>query len=865
MVIVRRTLCAFFLVVLVATTAGAQPKIQPKMQTKMQSKVKPGAAKITPKPTEPRLSKVEIDFFEKKIRPVLVHNCYKCHSGDPAKAKAHFVLDTHDGLRKGGESGEAVSPRHPEKSLLIEAISYEGLEMPPAGQLPDEVIEDFKKWVEMGAPDPRVGKAANPKNKIDMVEAKRYWAFQRPKASPAPKVHFAKWPISDIDRFVLARLEMEHLKPVPDAEHVTLIRRLTFDLTGLPPTPEEIDVFVKDNSGNAVSKVVDRLLQSAHFGERWGRHWLDVVRYAESTGKERNVPYRYAWRYRDYVIDAFNADKPYDKFIVEQLAGDIIQNKNPAEHDRLLIATGFLAVGPKAAANIFVEQFKVDVIDDQIDVTGRAFLGMTIACARCHDHKFDPIPTTDYYAMAGIFHSTETYDGIKPGRRSASDERLLKLSHNDLHAKASPEESKAQKERQQEIAKIERQVADLHKKLMEANKKPANAKGAKGKQPARPAVANAPKVDQKAVREEIKKLEDRLDELEGQATASGNLAMGARESAAPADFHVLVRGELKDKGQDVPRGALTVLKTNETAHISPRHSGRMELAQWIADKNNPLTARVMVNRVWEHLFGRGLVDTVDNFGALGNEPSHPLLLDALAIQFMEQKWSVKRLIRSLVLSRVYQLSSAHDDDNYEKDPGNKYLWRMSRRRLDAEEIRDAMLLASGQLNLDRPEGSPAMELSNMGVGVGGKGMQEVRRPSTVRSVYLPILRGLVPDMLGAFDVADPDLIVGKRDVTTVPTQALFLMNNPFVLKQSEEMAKRVLKQEGLDENGRIDLAYRLAVGRLPTASERTDAAQYVADYRKSFEGAKQKGNPQMAAWTSFCQALFQCGLFRYLY
>jgi len=352
-------------------TASAQPKVTPKNAPPPGKKsgagqTAPKAPLITPRSTEPRPSKEGIDFFEKKIRPVLVHNCYKCHSGDPAKAKAHFVLDTYDGLRKGGDSGEVVAPRHPEKSLLIEALKYEGYEMPPEGQLPDEVIADFEKWVEMGVPDPRIGKAANSKNKVDIAEAKRYWAFQTPKAAtPVPKVHDSSWPQSDIDRFILARLEHEHLKPARAADPVTLIRRVKFDLVGLPPTPQEIDEFVADKSTDALATVVDRLLASPQFGERWGRHWLDVVRYGESTGKERNVPYRYAWRYRDYVIDAFNTDKPYDKFIVEQLAGDLLIVQNRAEHNKLVIATGFLAIGPKAVNTNNPEQFKVDVIDDQ--------------------------------------------------------------------------------------------------------------------------------------------------------------------------------------------------------------------------------------------------------------------------------------------------------------------------------------------------------------------------------------------------------------------------------------------------------------------------------------------------------------------
>lgn len=835
-----------------------------------QSKAMPGRPKVVPVTAEPRPSKEGIDFFEKKIRPALVHNCYKCHSGDVAKAKGHLVLDTHDGLRKGGDTGEVISPGHLEKSLLIEAIKYEGLEMPPDGQLPDEVIEDFEKWVEMGAPDPRVGKAANPKNKVDIAEAKRYWAFQLPKTSPPPKVHQTDWPRSDIDRFVLARLEKEHLQPVGDADRATLIRRVTFDLIGLPPTPEEIDAFVNDKSNGAFATVVDRLLASPHFGERWGRHWLDVVRYAESTGKERNVPYRYAWRYRDYVFDSFNADKPFDRFIVEQLAGDLLQISDPAERNRLIIATGFLALGPKSLNTNNPEQFKVDEIDDQIDVTGRAFLGMTIACARCHDHKFDPIPQTDYYAIAGIFHSTDTLAGVAAGKRTATERQLLRLKGDDRILKEAKPETNEQAALQEEIGKVEKELDDLHRMQKQAMRKPPQAarpmpgnRRPPPRQPA-PAAKAAPKIDQKKVRDDIKKLEDRLDELEKDPTPLGNYAIGARDAAKPADFHVLVRGELKEKGPDVPRGVLTVLRTSQSMHLAnPKHSGRMFLANWIADKSNPLTARVMVNRIWEHLFGQGLVDTVDNFGALGNEPSHPELLDMLAVGFMDHKWSIKKLIRSIVLSRVYQLSSEHHPSNYEKDPGDKFLWRMPRRRLEAEAIRDAMLACSGKIDLERPLGSQAMGLSNRQLG-GNKGMPEVRKPTNVRSVYLPILRGQVPEVLAVFDMADPNLIVGKRDVTTVPTQALFLLNNPFVLNQAQEMAKRVLGQSGLDQTGRINFAYRLALGRLPTDHERSDLAKYIDDYRKSVVAAGNQGNAQLAAWTSFCQILFQSGEFRYV-
>jgi hypothetical protein len=821
-------------------------------------------AGAAPKPHDPPPSKEGAEYFEKKIRPILVRYCYECHSGDPKKAKSNFVLDTREGLRKGGQSGAVIAPRNPDESLLIEAVQYMGLEMPPKEKLPDELIEELVKWVEMGAPDPRTGKAARSRNKIDLTEARKYWAFQRPKAAPPPKVHDTSWPVTDIDRFVQAQREKEHLQPAADADRVTLIRRVTFDLTGLPPTPEEIDAFVSDSSASAFASVVDRLLASPRFGERWGRHWLDVVRYGESTGKERNIPFRYAWRYRDYVIDSFNADKPYDRFIVEQLAGDLLQTRNAAEHDSLLVATGFLAIGTKGVNTRNPEQFHYDIIDDQIDVTGRAFLGMTVACARCHDHKYDPIPTTDYYAMAGIFHSTDTFAGVKPGGKSATDKALLSLTSASRNAKGSSSDKKdAEKKdkevqaRQEEMSRIEEQLADLRKAQKKAAKNPNPKK--KGK--ANP-VAVAARVDPKQVRDEMKKLQARLDELEAMPSPPANLAMGVREGT-PGNSPVLNRGELKDKGTEVPRGVLTVLKTPQ-GNVNPKHSGRLELAHWIAARENPLTARVMVNRVWGHLFGQAIVPSTDNFGGLGDEPSHPELLDHLALQFVNDKWSVKKLIRSIVLSRVYQMSSDHNSENYSVDPSNKYLWRMERRRLDAEEIRDAMLAASGELDLERPEGSPVMQLPNAQLK-GGRGMGEVRKPTNVRSVYLPIVRGQVPEMLQVFDAADPSLIMGKRDVTTVPTQALFLMNSNFAMKQSETLAKRVLAEKGTGPEAHIERAYRLALGRLPTEREKADVTRYVGEYRKALEDAGSKGNSQLAAWASFCQTLFASGEFRYVY
>ncbi|HWY86700.1 MAG TPA: PSD1 and planctomycete cytochrome C domain-containing protein [Gemmataceae bacterium] len=810
----------------------------------------PGAAQAQ-KGAQERTTRAGADFFEKEIRPILVQNCYSCHSGDPKKAKGGFLLDTREGLRKGGKSGAVISPGRPEQSLLIEAVQYESLEMPPKGKLPDELIEKLVEWVTMGAPDPRTGKAARTGYKIDIAEGRKFWSFQPLRAAPAPKVRDTAWPVTDIDRFVRARQETQKLRPVADADRVSLIRRVSFDLTGLPPTPAEIDAFVADKSATAFAAVVDRLLASPHFGERWGRHWLDVVRYGESTGKQPNLPYRYAWRYRNYVIDSFNADKPYNRFILEQLAGDLLPAKGQAERDQLIVATGFLSLGSKDL-NQGAEQYLYDEIDDQIDVTSRAFLGLTVACARCHDHKYDPIPQADYYALAGIFRSTETLAGLRPGRKVVGETKLVGLAQAKSSDSAT---ATADNERRAEIAALEKHLDDLREQLKKLAVKPP---------PMKKKAAATPRVDPKQIREEIKTLTEKLDKLETPPLGTLSLAMGAHEGRA-VNSPLLIRGELKDKGPVVPRGVLTVMKTPDF-RIDPAKSGRLALAQWIAGKDNPLTARVLVNRVWQHLFGQGLVSTVDNFGAMGEEPTDPRLLDTLAVRFMnDDQWSIKKLIRSIVLSRVYQLGSGHDAANYTADPSNKFLWRMERRRLDAEEIRDAILAASGQLIRERPEGSPILNLDN-GIIRPGKVLFSVRKPTNHRAIYLPVLRGVPPEeVLKVFDVADPSLIVGQRDVTTVAPQALFMMNDPFVMVQATTMAQRLLATPDLSQDGRIDLAYRLALGRSPNEHERAAVKSYLPAYRKSVEAAAPMSYPVAAAWASFCQILFASGEFRTRY
>jgi cytochrome c553 len=807
-------------------------------------------------------TKQEIDFFEKKIRPVLLRNCYECHSGDVKKAKGGLLLDTRLGLRKGGESGPAIVPGQPDDSLLIEAVRYDGLEMPPSGKLPDEVIDDLVKWIEMGAPDPRVPKSG--RKGLNLTEARKWWSFQKPKASPPPEVSNVSWPRSDFDRFILAAQEKAGLKPVGDADAETLLRRVTFDLTGLPPTPEEIDAFLRGPSESAYAAVVDKLLESPRFGEKWGRHWLDVARYGESAGKDRNVPFKYAWRYRDYVIDSFNTDKPYDRFILEQLAGDLLPAKTNAERNMLAIATGFLAIGPKGLNEKNGEQYRMDVVDDQIDATTRGMLALTVACARCHDHKFDPIPTTDYYALAGIFRSTETLAGVVPNKNKEflSDKALLTLADPNV-----PERMNAAEARKQLAARAEKARLQTELEALRAQGKQlagiAKNLPKKGKGKGKAAFAAGAGMQAKLLRSRVQQVQARLAELDGGPDTAGEKAMGVRDAAAPENSPVFNRGEVKDPGPVVTRGVVTVLRTPQAIRLNPAHSGRLEMAHWIASTDNPLTARVMVNRIWQHLFGNGLVPTIDNFGALGDEPSHPELLDTLAVEFMKEGWSVKRLIRSLVLSRTYCLSSLHDEKNFAVDPSDRLLWRMERRRLDAEEIRDAMLAASGQLDLSRPQGSPVTQMN--GDGKNDKMKEAMQELSNHRAVYLPIYRGNLPEALSAFDMADPSLIVGKREVTTVPTQALFLMNSPFVLKQSIEMARRLLGQTDLNDSTRIDLAYRLAFGRLPSASEKSRVEKFLNDYHLALEEAGERERGRLAAWSSVCQTLFASGEFRYVY
>jgi hypothetical protein len=675
----------------------------------------------------------------------------------------------------------------------------------------------------MGAPDPRDTAVRVAKYEIDIEKGRHFWSFQPPTRTPAPAVKDAAWPRSDIDRFLLAALEEKGLKPVADADPRTLLRRLTFDLIGLPPTPDEVEEFVKDFAAapqKALEKAVDRLLAAPQFGERWGRHWLDVARYAESSGRSANFAYPHAWRYRDYVIAAFNQDKPYDQFIREQIAGDLLPAKDDREKAEFLIATGFLAIGPKTHDERSRPQFMMDVADEQIDTTFQAFQALTVACARCHDHKFDPIPQKDYYALAGIFRSTETCYGTLRLLQSNHPSALVTLPR-DAGVVIPLDPLKADGR-----AAIEKQIDDVRDQMGKLTGQNVFIR--------RIFLSNR-----------ISLLRSQLALYETDGTPKP-LTMGVREGR-PADSQLYVRGELSQPGETVRRGFPEVLATQQP--VITQGSGRRALADWIASKDNPLTARVMANRVWLHLIGRGLVPTPDNFGASGLPVSHPDLLDHLALSFVDNGWSVKKLIRTIVLSRVYRLSSQFDDKNFETDPDNVLVWRMPKRRLEAEALRDTMLALAGRLDLTPPKGSSVQRGGEGNVSFrfrGGPGGDTVTS-DTHRTVYLSVIRDGLPEMLTLFDFPDPSLIIGERATTTVPAQSLYLMNNPFVIRQAEALADRLLALDG-DDAVRLRRAYALCYARPPSEKELQSARQFLDDY-----GRKKS---RRSTWAPLCQALF---------
>ena len=916
----------------------------------------------------------QIEFFESKIRPVLIAHCIECHG--EKKQKGGLRLDFKQGWQIGGDSGPAIFPHKPQGSLVFKAVEYKEkeLEMPPDGKLPVPVINDFKTWIASGAFDPRNNPELNEnkKTEISIEEGRKFWSFQPVEIEEPNLTIESTWPTSKIDLYVLEKIQKAGIAPVKDASKESLIRRVYYDLIGLPPSVQEIEAFINDESDQAYEELVDKLLSSSHFGERWGRHWLDVVRFAESSGGGRTLLFPDAWRYRDYVIQAFNDDLPYNQFIKEQLAGDLLHSDNWVEKARRMTATSFLLLGPTNYELQDKDILEMDIIDEQLDTLGKSFMGMTLNCARCHDHKFDPIPTKDYYAMAGIFKSTKSVihsnvstwnkrqlpahpqkieeskifkqkisslesqlKELKNEQKTLKDkdthdfdfgqaiivdnsEAILSgawtestavkgfIGENYIHTKSNPSGAASAKFKPTISTKEKYEVFISYTPSSNRNSKVSvkvNHTGGttqltvnqstKGKlsdtvdllgifecSPKIPceveisnsgsqlgdkvviadAIAYRPaqtinltksesQSDVSAKQNHAKKLDEKISLLESQISHLKKTApvipsaMAVSDAKDINDIPIAIRGVVSNRGPIVPRGFLQVAPIEGHSFIPKDASGRVELADWIGSNKHPLTARVMVNRIWSWLFTEGIVRSVDNFGTTGDKPTHPELLDYLAQKFVDLNWSIKKLLKEILTSRVYRLGTELNENAKAVDPDNKLVWRMPRKRLDAESIRDSLLYFSDSLDL-KTGGSNIKKGTSIEYGYVFD--------TTRRSVYVPVFRNTLPEIFQTFDFADPNIQTGKRTASAVAPQALLMMNSPFVIEQARKTYKAVR-----DGDGQVDLdrLFLKILGRKPSRNE----THYINDFVENF---KVSGTEKV--WEQVILTLFQSIDFRYL-
>ena len=781
------------------------------------------------------------EFFESQVRPLLVDTCFKCHSDK--KAESSLRVDSRAALMQGGDNGPAINPGNPKQSLLIQVVSHQAdIEMPPDGELTGDQVAVLEKWIEAGAPWPgEVATAPRARSGEPTDEERKFWSFQ-PIADPlvptASQISNLKFEIGHpIDAFIAVKLAAKGISQVAPADKHPLLRRATFDLTGMPPTPGEIEAFVDDSSPDALAKVVDRLLASPAYGERWGRHWLDVVRYADTAGETADYPVREAWKYRNYVIKSFNDDKPYDEFIREQIAGDLLAAEGPPEKfAERVTATGFLAISRRFGFDSINYQHLT--IADTIDTVGQAVLGLSLGCARCHDHKYDPVTAADYYALYGIFASTKyAFPGDEQTKRPRDFVALLpagqlepltkdfdaRLAAIDAEAKSADEEKKPlaeQLSREPDNAELKKKVADLDARIAEIKNRRNEA------------ASNPPYEVAYAVTE-----------------------------GDPQNAMIQKRGEPTKLGDEVPRRFLSILG-GDALPVEEKGSGRRQLAQWLTRPENPLTARVIVNRVWQHHFGEGLVGSENNFGVRGKPPTHPELLDYLSKRLMENGWSLKWLHRFILQSRVYQQSSKFDAACAAVDPANELLWRFNRRRLDAEELRDSLLALGGQLDRSPGEAHPFPPVASWGYSQHGPfaAVYETNH----RSVYLMTQRLKRHPFLTLFDGADTNASTAERTPTTVPTQALFIMNDPLVHVQSSGFARQLIATSS-DAIDRVRLAYRMALGREANNDELRQAIEFIGRARERHE---QLGLPTDArepyVWSAFARTLFSSNEFVFI-
>ncbi len=907
----------------------------------------------------------EADFFEKRIRPVLVERCAACHGENLQTAGLN--LTTAEGFYKGGESGPLYREDEPESSRLLVAVRYEGqVKMPPTGKLPNEEIEALTAWIKRGAVWPN----ADPHATVQDLGAEpqwsdgrtEHWAFKPVQDQEPPSVKDEDWVQTPVDRYILARLEEEGLAPAPQADRLTLLRRAKYDLHGLAPSEAEIREFLADESRGAFRRLVDRLLGSPRYGEKWGRHWLDVARYADSTGLDDDIKVPYTWRYRDYVVDAINGDTPFDQFIAEQLAGDLLPADGADEVNRRgVIATGFLAVGTKPLVQQDKIKMKYDTIDEQIDTTAKVFMGLTMGCARCHDHKFDPISAKDYYSMASIFASVKNFESLDPAM-TVSKVHLEPLVPEATYSKYKNHQDQIGNTRQRIAAITDAQMyrhvlkyrspdlarymlaahevyndgADvdlvaarerldceilrlwvdylkpgeelrLHLKqwydaddstrgpvaeeyqqrfqsrglewagLLDEWREEIDAWDGTGKFPTRPNLAPgsdrffsevtlpAKSQDEGATavdgpfavheqsmdsilpsdqRKRVEVLRKELERQKESAPAKPEMAYAIKQVES-VNQHVFVRGNHKSLGAPVPKAFPAVLTSQDLPPIESQ-SGRLELAQWLASEDHPLTSRVIANRIWQWHFGQGLVRTPNNFGLMGEKPTHPELLDYLARRFRHDSWSLKGMHRLIMLSSTYQMQSHISDEAWSKDSGNRLWSRFNRRRLTVEEMRDSLLGIDGTLDL-AVGGAVTENLNSYGFKEAYVHPDDTRR----RTVYLPIYRNRMPTMLTLFDFADPSASVGARPKTSVAPQGLYFMNSAFVQERARALASRLVEMDAESDSARIKRAYSIALTRDPDAEEVDGMLDYVARYPVG------EGTPQdrIDGWQSLCRLL----------
>jgi len=918
-----------------------------------------------PNAVSPPIALADAEFFEKNVRAVLVEHCLECHS--TAEVNGGLRLDSASGVLAGGDSGPVILVGDPASSRLIEAVRYKNqdLQMPPNGRLAAGQIAVLEKWVAIGAPDPRTEHtetAARPTG-MSIEDGRRFWSFQpvgdfsvplagtdmTPDSGPQTSEQHASsnQNVNPIDAFILAKLNQGGILPAPPADKRTLIRRITLDLTGLPPTPEETAAFLADESTDAFSKLTERLLASPQYGVRWGRHWLDVARYADSNGLDENIAFGNAWRYRDYVVDAFNSDKPFDRFLTEQIAGDLL----PEANQQTKTATGFLVLGAKVLAEPDMEKLVMDTVDEQLDTVGKVFMGVTLGCARCHDHKFDPIKQADYYALAAIFKSTKTYSGTNTGaikywneHSFATETDLAELKKID--AELSSKRSAAASFKNTAMAKVRSDAqgkaaeylqaaakfdpstplavvdeiadaANLHSRILhhcrlhlEYHKddpffstwhqltaagnttelldhysnlfkhaeQPATTVGNSTNESlveqARLALNDAsgflavpPKVDYAFDAETLAEY-FRLEEvarLAESAAADEPAAMGVGEQAILATLPIHIRGSHLNLGTPVAREFPEVMRTSSVRPILPTNqSGRLQLAQWMASTQHPLTARVFVNRIWAWHFGRGIVGTTENFGRTGDRPTHPVLLDWLARHFMQSGWSVKDLHRLILSSHAYQMSSQHPDSETASasDPENLLLWKFRMQRLSAEQVRDSFLSVSGRLDVSL--GGKTIPLRNRQFVFNHTSEDHTKYDSLRRAIYLPVIRNNVYTFFEQFDFPDPTMPTGQRNSTVVAPQALLIMNSDLVMDSAADLATVLMKQVA-DDKDRVSLGYEKVLGRPATETEIQRAIAFIGEATSNSVSATGiDESAYQIAWAMFCQSLFASNEFMYV-